>query len=168
MLCCHPVGPARDSISQAFGRKTSRVTIPTGYPSLSLPSFQKRDNDSAIGLLEIHHGVNLGPFLDELFRLHFKNIHPYYPVIDEFMFEENFSFTISDDQKRQDRAVALCAMLLCASMVSFTSLFPRSPVVKPTVVSRAWQDICRDMDPTRPPTKDLHSPQRPLPTQRLQ
>ncbi|KAF2404411.1 hypothetical protein EJ06DRAFT_203981 [Trichodelitschia bisporula] len=58
----------------------------------------------------------LGPLLDDLLRLYFQNIHAYYPVIDEFDFEQSFSGFSDDGNLRQSRALVLTSMLLCASM----------------------------------------------------
>lgn len=67
-------------------------------------------------MLRCTYGIKFGPFLDELLRIFFQNIHPYYPVIDEFLFDEAYAVAVRDEVTRRDRAVTLAAMLLCASM----------------------------------------------------
>lgn len=81
------------------------------------PSINAYDADSPVGVLEYSHGLILGPCLDEILRLYFKNIHPYYPVIEEFDFDACFSRSIKDPSLRDTRACVLGAMFLCASMV---------------------------------------------------
>jgi hypothetical protein len=97
-----------------------------GLQQLQLPSFDSISNyaiDSPIALLELSYGLVLGPFLEDLLRTYFQNIHPYYPVIDEFDFDVSFSESIDDELLRKSRATVLCSMFLCASMVSLeTSL----------------------------------------------
>jgi len=96
---------------------TSRTsTSGSEYSAVSTPTTIDHDTDSAIGVLRCTYGIKFGSFLDELLRVFFQNIHPYYPVIDEFLFDETYAVAIRDDDVRRDRAVTLCAMLLCSSM----------------------------------------------------
>ena len=73
--------------------------------------------DSPIGILETSYGLVLGPFYQQLLRLYFQHVHPYYPVIDEFDFDACFSESIEDESLRNARACTLGVMFLCASMV---------------------------------------------------
>jgi hypothetical protein len=84
---------------------------------LSFNSISNYAVDSPIALLESSFGLILGPFLEDLLRIYFQNIHPYYPVIDEFDFDVSFSELIDNELLRKSRATVLCAMFLCASMV---------------------------------------------------
>lgn len=97
-----------------------------GQEALSFDSISNYAVDSPIALLELSYGLILGPFLEDLLRIYFQNIHPYYPVIDEFDFDVSFSEAIDDEVLRQSSAIVLCAMFLCASMVfpSLSSLLP--------------------------------------------
>jgi hypothetical protein len=74
--------------------------------------------DSPAGVLETTYGLVLGPFFHQLLRLYFQNIHPYYPVIDEFDFDACFAEAIEEEGLRNSRACVLGVMLLCASMVN--------------------------------------------------
>ena len=73
--------------------------------------------ESPAGVLETTYGLSLGPFFHQLLRLFFRNIHPYYPVVDEFDFDTAFVEPIEDDSLRHSRACVLGVMLLGASMV---------------------------------------------------
>ena len=68
-------------------------------------------------MLETTYGLVLGPFFHQLLRTFFHNIHPYYPVIDEFDFDACFAEPIEDEDLRHSRACVLGVMLLGASMV---------------------------------------------------
>jgi hypothetical protein len=85
--------------------------------SLAFQSLSSYSIESPIGLLELEYGIILGPFLEDLLRLYFQNIHPYYPVVDEYDFDASFSYTLDNAALRRSRATVLGAMLLCASMV---------------------------------------------------
>jgi hypothetical protein len=76
--------------------------------------------ESPAGVLESTYGLVLGPFFHQLLRLYFQNIHPYYPVIDEFDFDACFAEPIEDGNLRNSRACVLGVVLLCASMVCHT------------------------------------------------
>lgn len=91
-----------------------------GKDVLGFDSISSYAGDSPIALLERSYGLVLGPLLEDLPRIYFQNIHPYYPVIDEFDFDVSASEAIDDEVLRQSRAMVLCAMFLCASMVPFS------------------------------------------------
>lgn len=78
--------------------------------------------DSPAGVLETTYGLVLGPFFHQLIRLYFQNIHPYYPVIDEFDFDACFAGLIEDENIRHSRACVLGVMLLGASMVYLSAI----------------------------------------------
>jgi hypothetical protein len=102
--------------------------------------------ESPVGLLELEYGIILGPFLDELLRLYFQNIHPYYPVVDEFDFDASFSFSLENEVLRRSRATVLGAILLCASMV-FTGTAEGMNLADPAVVPEFSPTIrLREMD----------------------
>lgn len=86
------------------------------FSALPTASSIEHDTDSAIGILRCTYGIGFGSFLDELLRIFFQNIHPYYPVIDEFLFDETYAIAVRDKAIRRDRAITLSAILLCASM----------------------------------------------------
>ncbi|KAF2434904.1 hypothetical protein EJ08DRAFT_437739 [Tothia fuscella] len=87
-----------------------------GQNTLAFQSLSCYGDDSPVGLLESKYGIILGPFLDELKVLFFQNVHPYYPVVDEYDFDAMFFYTVEKDVLRKSRALVLSAMLLCSSM----------------------------------------------------
>ncbi|QDS69903.1 hypothetical protein FKW77_000995 [Venturia effusa] len=101
---------------------------------LSFGSISNYAFESPIALLEQSCGIVLGPFLEDLLRIYFQNIHPYYPVVDEFDFDVSFSQTIDDEVLRQSRAMVLCAMFLCASMyLNTTYLHAATTLTQPSL-----------------------------------
>ena len=88
-------------------------------PDILSTSSNNFNVESPAGVLETTYGIVLGPFFHQLVQLFFRNIHPYYPVIDEFDFDACFIEPIEDENVRHGRACVLGVMLLEASMARF-------------------------------------------------
>ncbi|TLD30031.1 hypothetical protein E2P81_ATG06684 [Venturia nashicola] len=88
-------------------REQSPLLQPQDQEILNSDSISSYAVDSPIAFLEVSYGLVLGPFLEDLLRIYFQNIHPHYPVIDEFDLDVNFTQTIDDEILRQSRAMYL-------------------------------------------------------------